>query len=260
MDWLRRWLKKDPPRTAILALVLAGHFCFLVFTQFSSTKRLKPSQKPLVVKTITPSSAAPREKKAVSAPAKSAPKAAAAVAPKPVAKPAAPKKPAEQPAAQDKKAPPIADKKLAKEKNPPTKKPAEEKRGKMSHKLLEELEESLAKLDAKPEKKSQAQSNRNLPKPIGSLRSASEDASEISDYQSSLAAYLQQSLNLPEYGEVKIQITLNQNGSVAKLVVLKTESEKNRKHLETSLPHLRFPRLEGKKKQETFVVTFCNEI
>jgi hypothetical protein len=83
------------------------------------------------------------------------------------------------------------------------------------------------------------------------------------EYQESLIHYLQETLNLPEYGEVKIEVTLRQDGSVAHMVVVKAESEKNRKYLEAHLPKLKFPRLDepfSSKKQHTFVLTFCNEV
>ena len=73
-----------------------------------------------------------------------------------------------------------------------------------------------------------------------------------------LAGFLHSSLHLPEFGEVTIQLTVKRDGTVARLVVLKTESKKNRAYLEQHLPVLKFPLiLEGEK---TFTLTFCNEI
>ena len=74
---------------------------------------------------------------------------------------------------------------------------------------------------------------------------------------------LHENLHLPDFGEVKLQLTLSQDGKVLKVVVLNTESEKNKSYLELQLPKMRFPRLEdpfANKSQHTFVLTFCNEL
>ena len=86
---------------------------------------------------------------------------------------------------------------------------------------------------------------------------------EISNYGEFLTAYLQEMLHLPDFGEVKVQITVAQDGSVMKYAVVKAESDKNKKYLEEKLTSLRFPEFKGKgikKSEETFVLTFCNEI
>jgi hypothetical protein len=74
---------------------------------------------------------------------------------------------------------------------------------------------------------------------------------------------LHSSLHLPDFGAVKIELTLRQDGTVAKLKVLKTESEKNKQYLETHLVRLTFPYLKGayaKQGEFTFVLNFCNEL
>lgn len=121
--------------------------------------------------------------------------------------------------------------------------------------LLEELEEAVAKIDEKS-KKVYSSPKLDVPQLMTTPEVGSFFVGEPS-YEESLVAHLHQSLNLPEYGEVKIQLTLHKNGSVAKLVVLKAESLKNKTYLEKNLPLLKFPHLE---KEETFVFTFCNEI
>ncbi len=262
-------MTKDPIQKKILTIVLCLHGAFLLLAILSpkAVTQKKP-QKPLVVKTITPS-AAPQEKM-MQARAPSPPVSKTAkieqkeevAATKPTLAPAA--KPASTPT--PKKAPPIADKKLVKEKEKKktaTKQVQDEKRERMSQKLLQELEESLNRLETKPEKKKGAGKKQDFSKAIDPINFGSGFGGEVSDfgdYSGSLVGYLKQVLNLPEYGDVKIQLTVKEDGSFVNLVVLKAESEKNRKYLETSLPHLSFPPLKGKKKQETFTVTFCNEI
>jgi hypothetical protein len=82
------------------------------------------------------------------------------------------------------------------------------------------------------------------------------EESSVLSFEEQLVSYLHEALHLPELGEVKIELTLQKNGTVEKMVVLHAESLKNKTYLEKNLPLLRFPYLE---KKETLVFTFCNE-
>ncbi len=219
----------DKVKKRIIFFVCTTHCLFFLYTAFSRPVH-KEQSKPLIVKTVH---YAPAPKETVVA-------ARTEAAPVPAKKPA-----------QEKKAPPIAEKKIVKEtKKPKTEKKKEpEQRERMAQKLLQDLEESLSRLEEIPTKK-----------PRGMPASAPSFQESDGSYQATLVGYLKQVLNLPEFGEVKIQLTLKQDGSLVNLLVLKAESEKNRKYLEESLPRLRFPAPSGKKKQETFIVTFCNEL
>jgi outer membrane biosynthesis protein TonB len=78
-----------------------------------------------------------------------------------------------------------------------------------------------------------------------------------------IISYLHHALRLPDYGEVKVSITIRPDGTVAKVVVLKAESANNKAYLERELPSLVFPRdvqrLSG-DRERVFVVVFCNEV
>ncbi len=78
------------------------------------------------------------------------------------------------------------------------------------------------------------------------------------EYISFLIGYLQECLQLPDVGEVKIQISLRKDGSVETMKVMHTESAKNRKYLEEHLPNLSFPRIPG-SSSHSFLITFCNK-
>ena len=78
-------------------------------------------------------------------------------------------------------------------------------------------------------------------------------------YEAELIALLREHLHLPDQGSVRMKLTLRKDGSLVKLLVLKAESEKNRKYLEINLPQLRFPPPPGSAKEECLVVTFYNE-
>lgn len=134
----------------------------------------------------------------------------------------------------------------------------EEKPEPVAQQLLEELEASLTKIESKPNKFSGKKSD-VVPKSDYSLQIDRLDNldSKETEYQLELVSYLQEALHLPDYGEVKMEITLRPDGSVASLKVLEAESVKNRNYLEKSLPLLRFPVYD--KTIRTFVLTFCNE-
>lgn len=251
---------------------------------FFSSNSAKPPQKPMVVKTIVPITAPPEKhpprRQAQSVSVKPSPPPQSKEQPAPILKSSQTSTPARKAspapvAPASKKNPPVSEKRLEKSEKQSVsakKKQQEEQRGKMSQKLLQELEESLDKLGSQSEKRRSSKTTPNkradIPTPIHSLHTeasdslspSKNDSSENYVYQEALISYLKQTLHLPEHGEVKIQLTLKQDGSVVNLLVLKTESEKNRKYLESSLPHLRCPYLQGTRKQETFIVTFCNEI
>ncbi len=129
-------------------------------------------------------------------------------------------------------------------------------------KVWKEIDEALAKIDDKVYSK--PQSKLDVPQFKGSSPSkvpfpdfGEAENGEGTD-EDTLVSFLHTSLNLPEFGEVKIQLTIKKDGSVARLVVLQAESRKNKSYLEKHLPLLRFPLLLDKEK--TFTLTFCNEI
>lgn len=277
----------DPISKKIKTAVLCIHAVFLCIIFFgSSLLPVKKKHKPLIVKTIVPKPAVaiaqPKKNTGVAAKPSAPVQAKPAAAPMPkIEKPATPiKAPTPKPAPAKtptppaskpvpKKDPAIADKTLNKNaKAPPKKETKPDNRGKISEQLRKELEQSIAKIEGKKQNLSQKQqaSRSQAFTPIQLHIDSTETGSSAdadSDYPNLMIGYLHQSLHLPEFGEVKIQLTLRQDGSVAKLVVLNTESDKNKRYLEGSLPRLHFPSFSGsfaKKTEHTFVLTFCNEI
>jgi hypothetical protein len=129
--------------------------------------------------------------------------------------------------------------------------------------LLRELEETIAKIDEKRDKLySNKEKVAEKRESAGSVsRPLIQSGLEELNFQESLIRALKESLTLPDFGEVKIELTLRHDGSVEKLKVLSAHSEKNRKYLETNLSTLKFPSLlSSKEKELTFVITFCNEL
>ena len=70
-------------------------------------------------------------------------------------------------------------------------------------------------------------------------------------------------LRLPEFGEVKIKLTLERTGRVIKVQVLNAESELNRKYIEKEIESLALPPFGNNFKgmtEFTFSITLSNEI
>lgn len=267
--------QKDPLQGFILASVVTIHFVFLVMILFCAPGRhQKKEHKPLIVRTVA-KQPLPKMATAVSTgkPRATSPQSAPAAKkmepPKPVVKKQEVSKAAtpsvKKPPPVVKKEPAIADKKLAPSKQAPPQKAAPvESRAKISDSLLKELEESIAKIENKSDKTINEKARNAKPAlaPISLQIDTTDVEDTSSNYADILIGHLHGQLSLPDYGEVKIQLSLRQDGTVAKLVVLRAKNEKNRQYLEKNLPCLLFPRFEGalaNKKEHTFVLTFCNE-
>lgn len=184
----------------------------------------------------------------------------------------APKKAAKKSPAK-KKTPIVSPKSpVAQAKHTPSKKidSAEQER---QAKLLREAEESIAKISQNSHKSSKKQPL-DLPKRIQSLKidtelsciKADNDSLEKNSkglsYQNELALRLKSLLHLPEFGEVKLRLTIKRNGSLAAMTILKSESEKNCKYLEKELKTLRFPDFSSSfdgEAEHSFTITLSNE-
>jgi outer membrane biosynthesis protein TonB len=124
----------------------------------------------------------------------------------------------------------------------PTKKtipvPTPAPRAKISDSLLKELETRIAQIELKP---------------------SHPHATQPSPYKELLSHVLKEALQLPDYGSVKIELTLHRDGSLATLTVLEAKSDKNKQYLETQLKQLKFPPLPKDVKETKFTLTFSNE-
>ncbi len=128
-------------------------------------------------------------------------------------------------------------------------------RNKEIHKSLKDIKETIAKIEA--------ENARIVNSPQSKILETTEEAPLPDDYPSSLIYCLQNNLQLPDIGEVKIQLTLFSNGKVEKMTVLSAESETNKKRLEETLMSLQFPSFPKEKRalqKQTFILTFCNEL
>ena len=82
-------------------------------------------------------------------------------------------------------------------------------------------------------------------------------------YYDELVTRLQIALKLPEYGSVKIWLTLSSKGKVVRLDVKEAKSQKNRQYVEKSVPSLLFPSFGnsfGEQTEHLFIIHLKNEM
>lgn len=249
----------------IVWFVTSVHCILILMLFFSPVKKSMTFKKHIAVRTISPKTAT---KVTSGAPAVSAKKGgssqtAATAKPKALPKKALPKKEAASASkAVATKSSPAKSKPIQQKKPAMVEKGKPKKTPKKPDKIWKEIDEALAKIDDKVY--AHPQSKLEVPQIKGSSLTKTPfpliDGMEEGEAteEEALVSFLHTSLNLPEFGEVKIRLTVKKDGSVTRLVVLQAESQKNKAYLEKHLPLLKFPLLLDKEK--TFTLTFCNEI
>lgn len=238
----------------IVGWVLFVHLAALTWMSLSFSSKMQ--KKPIVVKTVT-LAPAPLHTNTVSAPVKQQPSMEKKASlqpevPQPIKKPPT-KKPAPKNTVKKPAAKPVEKKKVS---TPPSK----------VQSLLSSLEESLEKIEQPKVRKKMAEtpdlSNKKRRLKIDDLDSSS--AIGYSDnYQDQLIDLLKEGLDLPDYGEVKLKLTLKKDGTMMELIILESHSQKNRNYLEENLKRVRFPVFPGgmaKENTHTFTITFCNQL
>ncbi len=250
------WIKNRIAKNVSIAVITVHLIGLILATSSTKDKPITKKQK-LVVKTmqISPSTqikqAPPVKKSTTPLPAQV----------KKQETPPAPKKPEIK--AAPKKIQPVAKPKLVQEKKieiKPVKKQAPQievnkTKNREIHKSLKDIKETIAKIEA--------ENARIVNSPQSKILETAEEAPLPDDYPSSLIYCLQNNLQLPDIGEVKIQLTLFSNGKVEKMTILSAESETNKKRLEDTLMNLQFPSFPKEKRglqKQTFILTFCNEL
>jgi len=135
-----------------------------------------------------------------------------------------------------------------------------QKRPQIPAHLLQELQESIAKIDQSSHKES-PKNNPKTPIAIPTLHIERGNGEDKAAYANELVACLKRNLVLPEVGEVKIELLLQNSGSLKSFRVLSSQSERNQRFLEAELSKIRYPSFTGSLKSEKehpFVITFSN--
>lgn len=143
----------------------------------------------------------------------------------------------------------------------PSKQPTQE--FEISCSILKQLEESIAKIEQKYDKQCKSNTIVTASLPFKVAADFVQEEQTLPNYTASLIKELTQALQLPEYGEVKVKLTINPMGKIIELLVLQTESTANKLYLEKHLPDIVLPKYHEKAaliKEQTFTLTFCNAL
>ena len=142
-------------------------------------------------------------------------------------------------------------------------------------KLVSQAQERIAKIGTSRDKATAGKGTetalKSVPSAITSLHvdalPVMQGGPPLSDreisYRDELAGRLKLMLRLPEYGDVKIKLTLDRSGKVASVVIVSSESAANRKYIEKTLPGMTFPAFGanfGSAAQYAFSITLSNDL
>ncbi|MCB1114026.1 MAG: hypothetical protein KDK62_04655 [Chlamydiia bacterium] len=228
-------MEGEIPLKKLIPLVIAGHILAggVLCLTGSFSPELPPKPPTLLVKTVKLT------------PKKSAPQKIIAEAPPPPPQPKKEKKVEEKPKDTPKEKPKSIPKNIPKTppKEPPKKPSANDKK---KQELLAKAKESLNKPTDKKEE---------LKVPEIALPQEEGLSTEQRSYRDELVGRLKLLLKLPEYGLVKLRLTIGSGGEVAKVEILSATSQKNRKHIESTLPTLTFP-APGKNGDKSGKISF----
>lgn len=139
------------------------------------------------------------------------------------------------------------------------KKPKKATPTKKNDELLKELAQSFDVF--KSEEKKMKHIELNLPSKIESKEIVIENHVDQVSYGEFLITYLQNSLDLPEYGDVLAKLTIDQLGRLASFEIIHAKSKKNADFLKKEIHELAFPKLDEfglKSSMQTFTITFRN--
>ncbi len=264
---LALWWKEDPIRGLIVSAVIFIHFTLLLTLAYAEAIHPKKDEpKKLIVKTI---STQPKPKLSMAQTPKATTKKNTTQAAPAKTQPSPPPKKPPAPAPKTKPAPPSKTETTVTKKTPPPKKPSAAKQTapSPSQNLLKEAEEKLSKIAAKQDNTPRVSSLPPMKQIEISSFSKTEESSSFSSFEEEdswtefLIGYLQQKLKLPDFGEVTIQLSVQGDGRVSSVRIVKSESTKNTKYLEENLTKIIIPSTYLKKNEiNIFVLTFCNEL
>lgn len=120
-------------------------------------------------------------------------------------------------------------------------------------------------LASKPKKASPKKEEKpNLPSKVAALsipQAIELPKEEPPSYAEELLAFLEQMLELPEPGKVKMRLKIDLQGSLVQADILEEKSKKNGIYLKNRLPELTFPCFNpasGGMLPQEWTITFCN--
>lgn len=120
-------------------------------------------------------------------------------------------------------------------------------------KLLNEIHQTLREI-AEPTPPVALKPQLTIPT-LAPILSAATTEAPLDNVHERLSAFLQETLQLPEFGEVKIELSVDARGKLTHFKILETKSEKNADFLKNRLPELQFPCF---NKSSTLTIVFRN--
>lgn len=126
--------------------------------------------------------------------------------------------------------------------------------------ILQEIAESLESITAKNEI-SHTKAALAIPSRVEKKAEVVEESSIDATYSEELIAFLQNALDLPEYGEVRVRLEIDRFGSLRDCSILDSKSRKNAEFLKNQLPELAYPSFNDFSMADltqTFTITFRN--
>ncbi len=247
---------KNPILARIFASVFIGHLIILCFLFFSLKKNYSFKKGQMVVKSLS----SPHETKIKKPPSSSS------KTPPPSKKPSStPPHPHKQNPSSKKKEPPP--------KNPvPTAPPPQHIPPKPNKKkptpsqaeiLLQQLEAGFKNAE-KIEEEFNVKETIFIPPritPFSEARITTNSPIEEDQFSNQLIDFLEDNLELPEKGEIKMRIVLSNEGKLLSLEILEAESSKNLHYLKNTLPALSFPcfNINTSEKAMSYIIRFVNK-
>jgi hypothetical protein len=125
---------------------------------------------------------------------------------------------------------------------------------------LKELTAALSALESLQTPAQDKNFSLDIPTAIAEETTQKFSASQ-KEYNAYLISYLQECLDLPEYGAVKMELVMTAEGKLLDMSILSSENVKNSEFLKNRLPRLAFPCFNDfniHEKTLTFTITFRN--
>lgn len=238
-------LRKRPLASLLILGTLLAHL-WLIKVWWSQPKTLQLNAAPKRI--------AVQQVKLKPPPPKPAPKpVAVAPKPKPKPKPVAQSKPKPKPKPQAKPKPKPEKREVAK---------PEPKVDKRREELLAQVRKQLEKVEDVGSQAASSSSSAPAVRQVKELDPSVRVSASEAAYASTLIQTLRTQLRLPDVGDVEVRLTLASDGRVLKLEILDSQSERNRRYIEQSIPNLSFAPFDGRfggAASHDFSLTLANE-
>ncbi len=120
--------------------------------------------------------------------------------------------------------------------------------------LLKEMQKNLQEIESSSKAVSLPKKAFVIPEKL-SMPSSLQEETFVFSYEEELASYLQNTLELPEYGDVKVRLEIDASGKLISLEILEMKSRKNGEFLKKRLSEIEFPPFSQGSRNEVVQIT-----